>query len=107
MSAGADPLNRGGLLVNGTNFSLTNDDLRDALNLSAWYPSFTTWDPLSGTTPVSPVAPCTQLGWGVVNQSNVLPIIKHLNGSEVMPQRPSDVQACMEMNQFLRESYWS
>ena len=93
--------------VNGTNFSLTNDDLRDALNLSAWYPSFTTWDPLSGTTPVSPVASCTQLGWGVVNQSNVLPIIKHLNGSEVMPQRPSDVQACMEMNQFLRESYWS
>ncbi len=107
MSAGADPLNRGGLLVNGTNFTLTNDELRDALNLSAWYPSFTTWDPLSGTTPVSPVAPCTQLGWGVVNESNVLPIIEHLNDSKIMPQRPSDVQACMEMNQFLRESYWS
>ena len=36
--------------------SLTNDDLRDALNLSAWYPSFQYLGPLSGTTPISPVA---------------------------------------------------
>ncbi len=105
-SSGADPEIRLGLMVNGTNFSLTNDDIRGALNLSAWYPSFSTWDPLSGTTPISPVAPCTQVGWGVVNESNVLPIIEHLNGSISMPQRPFDVEACMEANQAIREAYW-
>ena len=107
LSSGADPEKRMGQIVNGTNFSLTNDDLRDALNLSAWYPSFSTWDPLSGTTPVSPVAPCTQVGWGVVNESNVWPIIEHLNGSNALPQRPFDVEMCMESNQDIREAYWN
>ncbi|MDP6212312.1 MAG: S8/S53 family peptidase [Candidatus Thalassarchaeaceae archaeon] len=107
LSSGADPEDRMGFIVNGTNFTLTNDDLRDALNLSAWYPSFSTWDPLSGTTPVSPVAPCTQVGWGVVNESNVKPIIEHLNESNEMPQRPFDVETCMESNQDIREAYWN
>ena len=106
-SSGADPLDRMGLMVNGSNFTLTNDDIRDALNLSAWYPSFSSWDPLSGTTPISPVAPCTQVGWGVVNESNVLPIIEHLNGSSTMSQRPFDVELCMESNQEIREAYWN
>ena len=106
LSSGADPGIRGGLMVNGTNFSLTNDDIRDALNLSGWYPSFSTWDPLSGTTPISPLAPCTQVGWGGVNESNVLPIIEHLNGTAIMPSRPSDVVMCMEANQAIREAYW-
>ena len=106
-SSGADPVDRMGLMVNGSNFTLTNDDIRDALNLSAWYPSFSSWDPLSGTTPISPVAPCTQVGWGVVNESNVLPIIEHLNGSSSMTQRPFDVELCMESNQEIREAYWN
>ena len=97
---------RDGFLINGTS-QITNDEIRDALNLSAWYPSFTTWDPTSGTTPVSPVAPCTQLGWGVVNESNVLPIIEHLNGTASMPARASDVESCMEANQEIRRAYWS
>ena len=106
-SSGADPEIRSGLMVNGTNFTLTNNDLRNALNQSGWYPSFSTWDPLSGTTPISPVAPCTQVGWGVVNESNVLPIIGHLNGTASMVQRPSDVVMCMEANQAIREAYWT
>ena len=106
-SSGADPIDRMGLMVNGSNFTLTNDDIRDALNLSAWYPSFSSWDPLSGTTPISPVAPCTQVGWGVVNESNVLPIIEHLNGSSSMSQRPFDVELCMESNQEIREADWN
>ena len=106
-SSGADPTHRMGLMVNGSNFTLTNDDIRDALNLSAWYPSFSSWNPLSGTTPISPVAPCTQVGWGVVNESNVLPIIEHLNGSSSMSQRPFDVELCMESNQEIREAYWN
>jgi hypothetical protein len=97
---------RDGFLINGTS-QITNDEIRDALNLSAWYPSFTTWDPTSGTTPVSPIAPCTQLGWGVVNESNVLPIIEHLNGTASMPARASDVELCMEANQEIRRAYWS
>jgi hypothetical protein len=106
-SSGADPELRGGFLVNGMDLNITQADIRDALNLSAWYPSFSTWDPLSGTTPVSPVAPCTQLGWGVVNESNVEPIINHLNGTSTQPNRPSDVTMCMETNQQIRESYWN
>ena len=106
-SSGADPELRGGFLVNGVELNITQADIRDALNLSAWYPSFSTWDPLSGTTPVSPVAPCTQLGWGVVNESNVEPIINHLNGTSTQPSRPSDVTMCMETNQQIRESYWN
>ena len=97
---------RNGLLVNGTNLSITNDDIRDSLNLSAWYPSFSTWNPSSGTLPISPVAPCTQVGWGVVNMSNADPVILHLIGDSLMPQRPSDVVACMEANQAIREAYW-
>ena len=97
---------RGGLLVNGTNLSISNDDIRDALNLSAWYPSASTWDPTSGTLPISPVAPCTQVGWGVVNLSNIEPLYNHLSGIDSMPQRPADVVACMEANQAMREAYW-
>ena len=106
-SSGADPTLREGNLVNGDNMNITQAQIRDALNLSAWYPSFNTWDPLSGTTPVSPVAPCTQIGWGVVNESNVEPIINHLNGNLIQPDRPSDVTLCMETNQEIRESYWN
>ena len=97
---------RGGLLVNGTNLSVSNDNIRDALNLSAWYPSASTWDPTTGTLPISPVAPCTQVGWGVVNLSNIQPLYNHLAGIDSMPQRPADVVACMEANQAMREAYW-
>ena len=106
-SSGADPNLRSGYLVNGDDMNITQAQIRDALNLSAWYPSFNTWDPLSGTTPVSPVAPCTQIGWGVVNESNVEPMINHLNGNLIQPERPSDVTLCMETNQEIRETYWN
>ena len=90
----------------GETFTLQNSEVRNALNLSAWYPSFTTWDPLSGTTPVSPVAPCTQVGWGVVNMSNIEPMLMHLNGSQPMTDRSGDVVLCMSINQEAREAYW-
>ena len=106
-SSGVDPDLRDGYLVNSENMNISQAHIRDALNLSAWYPSFSTWDPLSGTTPVSPVAPCTQIGWGVVNESNVNPIINHLNGQSIQPDRPSDVTLCMETNQEIRETYWN
>ena len=106
-SSGADPEIRNGFLVNSDSMNISQAQIRDALNLSAWYPSFSTWDPLSGTTPVSPIAPCTQIGWGVVNESNVQPIINHLNGNIIQPDRPADVTLCMETNQEIRESYWN
>ena len=102
-SSGADPITRMGLLVSGEGLNVTNDDLRDALNLSAWYPSSSTWDPLSGTMPIPPIAPCTQVD-GVVNESNVQPIIDHLSGGPQMDERPSDVVMCMEANQATREA---
>ncbi len=106
-SGASDELGRNGLLVNSTDLPVANSDIRNALNLSGWYPSFSTWDPSSGTTPMSPVAPCTQVGWGVVNMSNVMPIYEHLSGASEMPPRPADVVACMNANQDIREAYWS
>jgi len=106
-SSGADPILRSGFMIQGDGMNISNDHLRDALNLSAWYPSSSTWDPLSGTMPISPVAPCSQVGWGVVNESNVQPIIDHLKGVAEMGQRPSDVVMCMEANQAIREAYWT
>ena len=106
-SGASDELGRNGLLVNSTDLPIANSDIRNALNLSGWYPSFSTWDPSSGTTPMSPVAPCTQVGWGVVNMSNVMPIYEHLSGASEMPPRPADVVACMNANQDIREAYWS
>ena len=90
----------------GAEAGITNSVVRNALNLSAWYPSFSTWDPSAGTMPISPLAPCTQVGWGVVNMSNIQPMIEHLNGKQIMPERPSDVVLCMQVNQEARETYW-
>ncbi|GIQ99937.1 MAG: hypothetical protein CM15mP8_1350 [Methanobacteriota archaeon] len=45
---------RGGMLVSGNNFTISNAQIREAINLSAWYPDFG-WDPTSGTMPISPV----------------------------------------------------
>ncbi|MEJ6562475.1 MAG: S8/S53 family peptidase [Euryarchaeota archaeon] len=109
-SSGASPESRSKHLVNGTDtdgnpFTVTNAEVREALNLSAWYPELD-WDPTSGTMPISPVAPCTQTGWGLVNLSNIQPIIKHLNGTETLPDRASDVVLCMDINQQAREAYW-
>ena len=107
MSGASDDYARNGSLVSSGNLSINNAEIRHALNQSAWYPSFSTWDPTSGTTPMSPVAPCTQVGWGVVNMSNVMPIYNHLAGIEQIPNRPADVVACMNANQDIREAYWS
>ena len=109
-SSGASPDARGLNLVNGTDgegnsITINNANIREALNLSAWYPDLG-WDPTSGTMPISPVAPCTQTGWGLVNLSNIEPIIKHLNGTEPLPDRAGDVVACMDLNQAAREAYW-
>ena len=95
-----------GMWSDGSPALISNADVRDALNRSAWYPSFSTWDPTSGTMPISPIAPCTQVGWGVVNMSNIQPMIEHLNGTQAMPDRPGDVVTCMQLNQEARELYW-
>ena len=107
LTGASDVYNRSGLLVQGENISITNADIRHALNLSGWYPTFTTWDPTAGTMPISPVAPCTQVGWGVINMSNVMPIYEHLAGISAIPDRPADVELCMETNQNIRETYWN
>ena len=96
---------RDSALVNGSEL-VFNHQIRDALNRSGWYPDYGSWDPISGTTPVSPILPCTQLGWGVLNWSNVDGIIAHLNGTSLIPDRPTDVRLCMQANQEAREAYW-
>ena len=51
-SSGASQ-DREGKLVFGQ-FSVANHEIREAINLSAWYPDIG-WDPTSGTMPISPV----------------------------------------------------
>ena len=60
----------------------------EMLNLSAWYPSFSTWDLERRDHANLPGCPCTQVGWGVVNMSTYPPMIEHLNGTQMMPDRP-------------------
>ncbi|GIS27570.1 MAG: hypothetical protein CM15mP128_3290 [Methanobacteriota archaeon] len=45
------------------------------------------------------------MGWGVVNMSNLAPIIAHLDGTAPLPDRPADVVTCMDTNQQIREAY--
>ena len=97
---------RGGMLVSGNNFTISNAQIREAINLSAWYPDFG-WDPTSGTMPISPAFyRVLEQVEGLVNPSNIEPIIAHLNQSSSLGDRPSDVEACMSANQEMRESYW-
>jgi hypothetical protein len=96
---------RDSALINGSEL-IFNHQIRDALNRSGWYPGYQSWDPSSGTTPVSPILPCTQLGWGVLNWSNIDGIIAHLNGTSPIPDRSTDVRLCMQANQEAREAYW-
>ena len=42
-SSGADHEIRNGFLVNSDSMNISQAQIRDALNLSAWYPSFSTW----------------------------------------------------------------
>ena len=107
LSGASEEYGRNGSLVIAANYSFNNVGIRYVLNQSAWYPSFATWDPTSGTTPMSPVAPCTQVGWGVVNMSNVMPMYNALMSIDGIPARPADVVACMSANQAIREAYWS
>ena len=107
LSGASEEYGRNGSLVIAANYSFNNAGIRYVLNQSAWYPSFATWDPTSGTTPMSPVAPCTQVGWGVVNMSNLMPMYNALMSIDAMPSRPADVVACMNANQAIREAYWS
>jgi hypothetical protein len=33
-------------------------------------------------------------------------MFEHLNGVQTMPDRPGDVELCMQINQEAREAYW-
>jgi hypothetical protein len=33
-------------------------------------------------------------------------MIEHLNATQTMPDRPGDVELCMQVNQEAREAYW-
>ena len=96
---------RDGFLVDG-DIQVSNSDIRNALNLSGWYPSASSWNPTGGTAPIIPFVACAQVGWGVLNWSNIDPMIEHLNGSSTLPSRSSDVNSCMAINQAAREAYW-
>ncbi len=99
---------RGGLLVNGT-VEVTNSDIRGALNLAAWYPPPGTYDPRKSegrASPINPVAPYTQSGWGIVNMSVIEPMRDHLLGVSTLPPKRADAVAYMAGVMRTREAYW-
>ena len=113
LRAASDDMGSGarlGQLVNGTledvPFSVSNEDVREALNRSAWYPDVGDWNPDVGTLPVNEATGCPEVGWGYVNLSNIEPIVGHLDGTVALPTRPAHIVACMDANQAAREQYW-
>ena len=60
MGSGASS-ERGSLLVNGTNLGISNSDLRDALNLSAWHSIL--FDMGSINWDIAYISSCTYTSW--------------------------------------------
>ena len=57
--------------------------------------------------PVSPVAPYTQTGWGVVDPTITQTIIQDLDGSSPLTDKDFDCETYMDSVMTARIAYWS
>lgn len=98
VGAGAGPLADG---------RLTNDEVRDAMNATARYldaEGLFVPDPVR--TPVLPVAPWLQQGWGHVGPATVEGLTSVLTGTATAPAKPAEVEAQQGAYQAVRELVW-
>lgn len=103
------------LMVDGT-FTLTNWQMRRALEEGAYYPTAADWDPIEGvfdvlSVPVNDVAPWAQVSWGVITPDDehevVSQTLAHLGiGDPPTRTKSADTCAAMTANIEARRAYW-
>ena len=103
------------LMVNGS-FTLTNWQMRRALEEGAYYPTTADWDPVEGvfdflSVPVNDIAPWLQVSWGVITPATehevVSQTLSHLGvGSAPTRTKSAETCAAMTANIDARHVYW-
>ena len=97
------------LMVEGNGISLTNWELRRALEQGAYYPTIADYEP-DLTLPVIDVAPWAEVGWGAITPDPAHDVVgqtlAHLGLGT--PTRSKDAAACAFMtgNIEARHAYW-
>ena len=103
---------RNGSLITGELFSITNYEIRRSMEKASYFPEVTEYDPGANEgacqtgVPVSPVAPYTQTGWGVVDPTITQAIIEDLNGVSPLSDKDFDCETYMDSIMVAREAYW-
>ncbi len=96
----------GTALAIGPGGTITNADVRDALNRTASYLDFQPCASPRGT-PVNPVAPWLQMGWGHVGSEIVNASVDHLLGIKEAPEKPAGAVAFQELMFRYRQETWA
>ena len=104
---------RNGSLIYSENASITNYDIRRSMEKASYFPDASEYDPGANEgacqtgVPVSPVAPYTQTGWGVVDPTITQTIIQDLDGSSPLTDKDFDCETYMDSVMAARIAYWS
>ena len=104
---------RNGSLIYSENASITNYDIRRSMEKASYFPDASEYDPGANEgacqtgVPVSPVAPYTQTGWGVVDPTITQTIIQDLDGSSPLTDKDFDCETYMNSVMAARIAYWS
>ena len=96
---------RDGALVSAGDITVTNGDLRDALNATAFYFDTAGFQPDPDAHPVAP-APWVSMGWGQVDGSIVPLAVDVLLGEAEAPVKPAPANAWMDGWAQARQGFW-
>lgn len=97
----------GALAVSPAGDRLTNAGVRDAMNSTAYYFETADCEPAPGTsTPVNPVAPWLQMGWGHVGPEVVATTVAVLLGAQAEVGKDSGAVAFQEALYDYRVRLW-
>jgi hypothetical protein len=96
----------GAMAASADGRSLTNADLRGAVNRTATYFDFMDCEAGGTQLPVNPAAPWLQMGWGHVGIDLVDPAVADLLGSSAAPEKDAGAVAFMEALHAYRELLW-
>ncbi len=96
----------GALAVGPEGQRLTNVDLRDAFNRTAYYFDFSAICNEPGSVPVNPEAPWTQQGWGHIDATVGEAAAHHILGVAEAPPKPDEAVQFMETIYAERRATW-
>ncbi len=104
------------LMVSGGDLSITNWQLRRALEAAAWIPEFGDYDPLAGIQefgpgyPIPPVAAASVIGWGVLTTADEAGVVEGALGFLGLGSAPAakDASYCQFQTGLIesRKLYW-